>query len=133
MHDLFKILIFIVLVNTFFIVGGVSNVGGSLIEKSFNIELDGVNSRVTGLGSDLSSSLPEGATSSGFETGTTGLNFIDALKTLGTFFFGFMLSTLVAPINLFIGVGLNSFLAILIAIPLTVAYIGAWVSLIRGL
>lgn len=133
MHDLFKILIFIVLVNTFFVIGGVSNVGGSLIQKSFNVDIDGINSKVTGISSELSSSLPEGAASSGFETGTTGLNFIDSLKTFGRFFFGFMLSTLVAPINIFIGVGLNNLLALMLAVPLTIAYLGAWVSLIRGL
>ncbi len=134
MHFGVKAILLVIIIDIMFLIGGVSNIGGDLVNSMFNINVDDdSNYYVSGVTGELNESIPTGGSGGSFETGSNVLNFIDGLKTITSFLFGFMISIVLAPINIITGLGVSGIISLMIGIPLTIVYILGIVLIIRGL
>jgi hypothetical protein len=123
-----KVMLIIVLINSFLYLADVRLVDDGFFSKFANVNDD--TETVNAYGS-IADNLPEVAPTGGFSIEGGGISFIDSLSLLGSYLL-FLFNIIFAPVALFITTGMPLFLQLLIGLPLGIMYIMGIVFLFRG-
>ncbi len=125
-----QLVIFVYVINAFLIIGTGANVAEDAISNLIIIKtVEGEQGQQVGINETAQANIPTTVKTNTVETGTTGFNFVDVLRTPFKVFTVIM-SFLLAPINIANELDLPLALNLLIMTPITVLFylsISIWI------